>query len=256
MDVRGEEFELRRRLLAADIACFDFDQCLFAFFIQTLVAAGVMGRSIVSPKMWRHVWPLLVGGVSLGLLRLHHGLRRHRVPNRVMLELFAHSMQGVPVTMIRDVVRRSYRFFDLHALECARLFSQRMTTGILTESISPIAAQVAEDFPVFSFAIGNEIEEVDGTFKGYRTMFCSGDDKLRILQNHMIVNRLRGPVILGHSMDEAPLARWAMENNGLTIGINPDPEVRDLFDIVVEHSRWMDLARWLRMALSDPSESR
>jgi len=99
-----------------------------------------------------------------------------------MSELFAQSMQDVPVALIRETVRSFYRFFDPRAIECAQLLSQGMTTGILTESISPIAEQVAQDVPMFSFAIGNESVETNGVFMGYRIMHCSGDDQLRIPQ--------------------------------------------------------------------------
>jgi hypothetical protein len=57
----------------------------------------------------------------------------------------------------------------------------------------------------------------------------------------------RRPLVIGHGPDEAPMAGFAREQGGLSIGFRPDAGWSEHFDLVVDAMTWRPVTRLLRL---------
>jgi phosphoserine phosphatase len=250
MILRTDHDDICRRLAATDVVCFDLDECLLPCFSQTCVAAGVLLNVTFSFKHRQNFAPLAAAAARLAVLRLGGWIRGKRVPNAVLMDLFERALLNVPIDLMRRNTRWAYGLINRHGFKCVKMFSERKTTGIISQTVLPITEQMQEDYPFLDFVIGNDIREENGRFLGYRNRFSTGEAKLAIFREYLAHNGLECPVIFGHCQDEVPMARYAVERGGVAIGISPDADAASAFDIRARSSEWRRLYHWLRNAIS------
>jgi len=246
----GDERELEVRLRKTDVVCFDLDECLFPAFIQSCVAAHVLSRCLLSlVRHHRTARILIASGIMLFARRCSDRLKGKRTSNDYMMDLFDRAMRGVPMTMIRSATDDCCGLFGKYAIETARLLAESKVTGIVTQSISPIAEQIRERYPFLAFSIGNPVVTTVGTFAGYKDRFSTGPAKLEILKVFMRSNGLHCPMVFGHCVDEGPLVRFAREQGGLSAGVSPDRSLAEPFDVVLRRTDWKALHDWIQRVL-------
>jgi hypothetical protein len=264
--------EAQQRFVACDICCVDLDQCLFPTFTQAALGALAMGRTTVTPRLWPKIGQLISGGSYIARARVRSLLGR-RPSNEELMQRFSDVMTGMPVDLIESLARWLPRVSFPGWRDALARITKRMPTGMLSFSIQPIIDAYRRTHgwrgqPIFDLASGTPVE-VTSSDRGPVLLGCCGDAadlsgwaKLRTLQRWMDEHHASVPLVIGHGPDEVPMAEFAREQGGLSIGFRPKREWADRFDIVVDALTWRPVTRLLRLlepvaepVPSDPPEA-
>jgi hypothetical protein len=249
--------EARQRYAACDICCVDLDQCVFPTFTQTVLGTLAVGRALVSPTLWPKLPRLLGGGYYLAATRLRQITGRPPTNNELMAR-FSAVMGGMPMDLIERLAKLLPRISFPGWRDSLALISARMPIGLLSFAIQPIIEAYRRTFgwrgkPIFDLASGTPVE-VAGSATGPVLLGCyddstdlTGPAKLRTLMRWMEENEARVPLVIGHGPDEAPMADFARQRGGLSIGFRADSGWAEHFDLVVDALTWRPVTRLLRL---------
>jgi len=250
--------QAKERFAACDICCVDLDQCLFPTFTQTILGSLAVGRAAISPSLWPKIPNLLGGGYYLVSTRLRQLTGRHQPTNSELMARFSSVMSGMPMNLIESLARLLPRISFPGWRDSLAIISSRMPTGLLSFAIQPIIEAYRRTFgwrgrPIFDLASGTPVE-VTGGAKGPVLLGCyddngslNGQAKLRTLNQWMDECKAKRPLVIGHGPDEAPMADYAREQGGLSIGFRPTEGWAEHFDLVVNAMTWRPVTRLLRL---------
>lgn len=249
--------EAQRRFATCNICCVDLDQCLFPTFTQVVLGAMAMGRTAVSPRLWPRLGQLVSGGSYIARARVH-SLLGNRPSNDELMKRFSTVMAGMPVDLIESLAKLLPRISFPGWRDAMALIAKRMPTGMLSFSIQPIIDAYRKTNcwrgrQIFDLASGTPVE-VAGGENGTVLLGCSSDQtnldgrtKLDTLQRWMAERNASVPLVIGHGPDEAPMADFARQVGGLSIGFRPKRQWADHFDVIIDAVTWRPVTRLLRL---------
>ncbi len=252
--------ETQERFAACDICCVDLDQCVFPTFTQIALGTLAVGRAAVTPSLWPRLRQLIAGGSYIAHARLRK-FRGERLTNEELMHRFSSVMSGMPVDMLESMARLLPRVSFPGWRDALALISERMPTGMLSFAIQPIIDAYRRTRgwrgrPIFDMASGTPIQ-VAGSANGPVLLGCYGDDsdltgqaKLNTLKGWMADRGARVPLVIGHGPDEAPMADYARQEGGLSIGFRAAPDWADHFDVRIDAMTWRPMTRLLRLLQS------
>ncbi len=260
-DLRLPLKEARRRFAACDICCVDLDQCVFPTFTQVALGSLIVGKTLITPRLWPRLGPLMAGGLYIIGARVR-AMRGRRPSNEELMRNFSTVMSGVPLDVIESLARLLPSLSYPGWRDAMAIVSARMPTGLLSFSIQPIIDAYRETHgwrgrPIFDLASGTPIE-IEGTPDGPVLIGCakeqselSAEAKLATLRSWMDACRATVPLVIGHGPDEATMADFARKCGGLSIGFRPFDDYTDRFDVTVDAMTWRPLTRLLRLLDSE-----
>ena len=121
-------------------------------------------------------------------------------------------------------------------------FSDRgILVVILSMSIQPILDVIEQRLGFSAQCIGNKVlldEENHRFDRNADNRMISGQDKLERLKQITQIYNVKTPLVIGHSHNELPLVHYARCQGGISIGINPQKETQDEFDILLRGLSW------------------
>ncbi len=249
--------EAQRRYRACDICCVDLDQCVFPTFTQIVLGTMVVGKALITPGLWPRLGSLLSGGTYIAGARLRK-MRGDRPSNDEMMARFSSVMAGMPIDVIESLARILPSMSFPGWRDAMALISARMPTGLLSFSIEPIIEAYRRTNGwrgqrIFDLASGTPVD-VGQTVRGPVLVAChqpeedlTGQAKLRTLRQWMSDCRAATPLVIGHGPDETPMAEFARQRGGLSIGFRPFDDWADHFDITVDALTWRPVTRLLRL---------
>lgn len=249
--------EAQRRFAACDICCVDLDQCLFPTFTQVALGAMAMGRTVVTPRLWPKLGQLISGGSYIAKARVQSLLGR-RPSNEELMQRFSQVMAGMPVDLIESLAKWLPRVSFPGWRDAMARIAKRMPTGMLSFSIQPIIEAYRRTHgwrgqPIFDLACGTPVEVARGQDGAVLLGRCddgtdlTGPVKLKTLQRWMAERGAAVPLVIGHGPDEVPMAEFAHEQGGLSIGFRPKRQWSDRFDVVVQALTWRPVSRLLSL---------
>jgi hypothetical protein len=249
--------EAQRRFAVCDICCVDLDQCVFPTFTQIALGTLAVGRVTVTPSLWPKIGQLLAGGSYIVRSRLGQ-LRGVHPTNEEQMERFSRVMSGMPVDLIESLARLLPRISFPGWRDALAVISARMPTGMLSFAIQPIIDAYRRTHswrgrPIFDLASGTPIDIGDDG-NGPVLLACygaesnlTGQAKLDTLRRWMHQCSAAVPLVIGHGPDETPMADFARECGGLSIGFRPTSTWAGHFDVIVEALTWRPVTQLLRL---------
>jgi len=244
--------ELRAAYRRTDIIALDLDHCVFPGYSQTVLGRRIAWRLLRRPQRGRdrRFLPKLALGAfffSIKEAKLFLGLA---TPMRRLVARYERVMRGIPEHYFTEAAEGIPGDSYPLAAETVAELAARARTGIITLGLDVVArayvgAFRTADAPSLSFFDANTVAfrregGLGRVFERYdpEALMLSGEHKRRALERRMADFDAQVPTTIGHSEDDAPLARLARQRGGLAIGFNPPPRLRGAFDVVVAGQDW------------------
>jgi len=239
---RSEKF-IKDKIKQVDLICIDLDECLFPFFTQTFIGAGMLVESFINPYQWKCL-PNLLKGVLFIFPAMGKKFNNKKIENEKFMDKYEELMHGIPISLILRHARYTHRFLSPNSLKFLKYFSNKeIVIIILSLTIQPILNVLEKKVKLIHKCIGNEIEiDKNSAFFRYKlNRMDSGEDKLNRFKELLKIYKSKTPLVIGHSEDELDMVEYVKKLGGFSIGINPKYKFLRKFDLVLTSLNWKPL---------------
>jgi phosphoserine phosphatase len=242
-----------------DACVLDFDGCLVRG-ISKVYVAWLMGTAVLlrphRPEDRRYLVRLGLAGLALYACRLGQKATG-QLSDADLVRLYARLLAPLPPEYFRQAARRiPARFFP--GVETAfQWLAERWPVGVVSLALADVL-EAADSYLAtrtgcrFAFIAGNHLEHLRlGTQSA--SAILTAEDKRSAMAIELTRLGCQRPLVIGHDREDLGLVHLAREMGGLSLGVNPAPQIADQFDLTLCTGDWSAVVAFLQQTLAPPA---
>ncbi len=186
-------------------------------------------------------------GVAAGLLvtvRLWQRLTGH-VSDGDLVQLYARLLGTIPKAYFRDAAAAIPSRLLPGVEETFGWLADRWPVGVISLALVDVLEAVDDHLAErtgqrFAFVFcGNRIEQLNA--KSSTRPVLSAEDKRFHMAEQLARLGCHRPLVIGHDREDLGLVELAREMGGVSLGLNPHPDIAGHFDLLVPSGDWREV---------------
>jgi hypothetical protein len=191
----------------------------------------------------RHIPKIGVAAGLLVTLRFWQKLTGH-VSDGDLVRFYARILGTVPRDYFRDAAAAIPPRLLPGVEEAFAWLTDRWPVGVISLALVDVLEAVDDHLAArtgqrFAFVCGNRIEELNA--KSSTRPVLSAQDKRFHMAEQLARLGCHRPLVIGHDREDLGLVELAREMGGVSLGLNPRPDIAGHFDLLVLSGDWREV---------------